>query len=144
MIKKIIIIGLLVVSLIPLLSFAEIGANGGDIPASGTKGTGLGGGLVVCYGVSGKDACDSWADLINSIEALIKFTFRLAVVAATISIAYAGFLFLTSQGDSGKIKQAKDIFGKVVWGFIIMLTAYLLVKLILDTLVSNKAFNLLE
>ena len=138
MIKKIIIIGVLFISLLPLFSFAATSTNGGDVPVSGSKGAT--GGLIVCRGVD----CTTWAQLIASIENLIKFTFKLAVVAATISIAYAGFLYLTGGSNPGQVSKAHGIFWMVVKGFIIMLTAYLLVKLILDTLVSNKAFNLLE
>jgi len=135
--KKIIIIGILFAVLIPFISFAAVSDTVGPTTKTGTNNNS---GLIVCRGVD----CTKWSQLIASIENLIKFIFRLAVVCATITIAYAGFLYLTANGNMGQVSKAHEMFWMVIKGFIIMLTAYLLVRLILTTLVADKSFILLE
>jgi hypothetical protein len=83
-----------------------------------------------------------WADLIQTANNLVNFLFRLAVGLASLSIAYAGWLYLTAAGDTGQISQAHKIFGKVVLGFLIMLSAWLLVKLVLR--LAGPEYSLLQ
>jgi VIT1/CCC1 family predicted Fe2+/Mn2+ transporter len=47
---------------------------------------------------------------------------------------YAGFLLITSVGDTSKIQKAKEIFRRVVIGFLIMLLAYITVKNLVEKL----------
>ena len=59
---------------------------------------------------------------------------KFPTVWPAISIAWAGWLYLTSGGDTGAVTKAKDIFKKVIYGFIFMLAAWLIIKLVLATL----------
>lgn len=136
----IIFIAFVLVAFSGVVSVYSAGTSDVVIPTSKSTSDKSGSGLIVCRGVD----CTKWSQLIASIENLIKFIFRLAVVCATITIAYAGFLYLTANGDMGQVKKAHGMFWMVVKGFIIMLTAYLLVRLILTTLVADKSFILLE
>lgn len=68
---------------------------------------------------------DELSGLINQIS-IILMTFTTAV--ATILFVYAGFLYITSQGDTNKVKQATTIFRNVAIGFVIILVSYLLVR----------------
>ena len=100
-------------------------------------------GLIPCGNVvtNGKvvDKC-TYADFIRLIQTVIDFLiFKLAAPISAIMFAYAGFLYLTNGGNESKIKQAHDIFLTVFWGFVIALGAWLIVKLILDTLIGTAS-----
>ena len=55
------------------------------------------------------------------INAVIDFIFKVALVVATIMILIGGFYFITSGGDPGKIKTAKDVILYTIIGFMIVL-----------------------
>lgn len=78
--------------------------------------------------------CNSWNDLIGVIQFLINNALIVATFLATISFAWAGWLYLTSNGDTGQVQKAHKIFTKVIQGFIFMGLAYLLVRTILVTI----------
>jgi hypothetical protein len=88
-------------------------------------------GFVKCDGVvrAGEDGrqtpCDFGA-LINTIISAINWAFYISIPLAVALFAYAGVLFMT--GSQGNIKTAKDIFKTVAVGFIIMITAWFLVR----------------
>lgn len=75
-----------------------------------------------------------WNELLQLANNLITFFFRFGAIVASLLIAYAGWLYITSGGDSSKVSQAKGMFIKILIGFIVMLSAYLVVKLILQVL----------
>jgi hypothetical protein len=88
--------------------------------------------LIVCNGPN----C-TFADLIilarNFIDVLVYFSTFLAVIG----FIYAGFKLVTSEGDVGALKEAKRIFTMVATGFAIVLSAWLIVKLVFDVLVDS-------
>jgi hypothetical protein len=59
---------------------------------------------------------------------------------AVISFSYAGFLYLTSQGNPGQISKAHGIFKTTAIGFLIVLSAWLIVYAITGSLL-NPTFN---
>ena len=69
--------------------------------------------------------------LINNV---LSFLVVLAIVFSVIAFSYAGFLYVTSQGDQSKIKKAHGIFTKVIIGIITALLAYTLVTLLTSLL----------
>lgn len=116
---------LLLCGVLPLFAFAD---TSGLIPCGNTEA----GGQV-------KDQC-TYEDFIKLIQTVIDFLiFKLAAPISAIMFAYAGFLYLTNGGNESKIKQAHDIFLTVFWGFVIALGAWLIVKLILDTLIGTAS-----
>jgi len=62
------------------------------------------------------------------IEAVYGFSVRLGEVLVTIMIIYAGYQYLTSQGDTSKLNQAKDVMIGSIIGFVFLL----LIGVILD------------
>jgi hypothetical protein len=64
----------------------------------------------------------------------------LAVPIAAIMFVYAGFLLLTSGGESGKKTTAKKIFTNVAIGLIIVAVAWLAVQLLLSLLGYDGAW----
>lgn len=78
--------------------------------------------------------CNTWQDLVEIVQFFINSALVIATTLAVISFTWAGWLYLTSQGDPGQIKKAHGIFLMVLKGFIFMGLAYLLVKTILSTI----------
>jgi len=102
-----------------------------------------GGGLVPC-GYGDKPACDFEA-LIKMVNIIIDFAiFWLALPIAAIVFAYVGFLLLFHGSEEGKRSQAKHIAWNVVFGLVIALAAWLIVKSILVALGLCEGYHLLE
>ena len=104
-----------------LLSPLLISADGG------------GGGLVPCDGVN----C-TYKDFINLIKNVVIFLIKIGVAFSAVVFAYAGWLYMTSGGDEGKVKQAHEMLTKVLWGFLFALGAFLIVQLISNQLGYNN------
>lgn len=66
--------------------------------------------------------------LIQLSNEIGKVVMALTTSAAVVMFVYAGFLYITAQGDSNQISRATNIFTNVAIGFVIILSAYLLVK----------------
>jgi len=96
-----------------------------------------GAGLVDCKGKFGQ--CD-FGDVVETTNKIINWIIAIAVSVSAIMFAYAGFLYMTAQGDLSQMKRGRDIFTNVVIGFAIMLSAWLIIKLIVTTL-SDGADN---
>ena len=104
--------------------------------------------LVACDGPAGanftKDEkyipCD-FNGIMIQIQHLINVMMIIGVFAAIAAFSWAGFLYMT--GNPNKIKQAHEIFPKVFFGFIIMLSAWFIVYQILDWLTDNPGFKTL-
>ena len=54
-----------------------------------------------------------------------------------IVLAYAGFLYMSARGNTGQVERAHKLIGYAVVGFLIALSAWLIVKVILTTLGVN-------
>lgn len=74
----------------------------------------------------------------NVSEYLMLFT----TTVATIMFIYAGFLYITAQGDTNQIKRATNIFRNVLIGFVIILGSTLLVKNALQYIADTNLFRL--
>ena len=63
---------------------------------------------------------DIWIVIANIIRILVALGGALAVIFIIVS----GLFYITSTGDPGRIKRAKDILKESITGLIIMLVAY--------------------
>lgn len=86
---------------------------------------------------AGYDQSCDFNKLIQLANNIISAFIYLAVLVAVAMFAYAGWLYLTSAGDTGKMKQAHTIFTNAAIGFIFVLGAWLIVTLILKSLVTT-------
>lgn len=89
-------------------------------------------GLIVCNGPD----CD-FNSFILLIRRVIDFLILISVPLASISFAWAGFLLVSSGGSEDKKNKAKEIFSKTAIGFIIVLSAWLIVYFISIALLEN-------
>ncbi|MFC1614969.1 hypothetical protein ACFL22_00195 [Patescibacteria group bacterium] len=85
-------------------------------------------GLIPCDGVNVKCTFDMLVQLVQNI---IEFIITASPFVAAVAFAYAGWMYITAGGDTGQIKKAHGIFTSVAVGFIIILSAWLIVKAIL-------------
>ena len=96
-------------------------------------------GIVPCEGPD----CN-FGDLFQLAHNIIGFLVLISIPLAAIAFAWAGFLYLFSAGDQGKIKTAHGIFLKVGIGLVIVLGAYLLVDVIMRGLTEDTVEGHLE
>ncbi len=79
-------------------------------------------------------------DFINLIQAIINLAFFATIPVITIVILYAGYLYMTTS--EGNVKQAKEMLGKTMWGFLIMCTAWLGVYFVTNKLLQGDYVKL--
>lgn len=94
-------------------------------------------GLITCNGIDedpndGVDEHCSFEKLLLLVNKVINFLiFVIGVPIVALTFAYAGFVLVTSGGNSAKKGEAKTIIGKGITGLIIMLAAWLLIRTVL-------------
>lgn len=104
--------------------------------------------LVQCGGIDGngnpQERCEA-KDIFILITSILNLVFMFAGFIVAAMFMYAGFLLLTSQGNPGQISKAKNIFKRVIVGFLIMFLAYLTVKNLLKYLgVEDFIINIIK
>lgn len=85
--------------------------------------------LITCG--DDKNPCDV-NDLNGLMMNILKLAFVFAGFIVAIMFMYAGFLLITAAGDMGQIQKAKDIFRRVIIGFLIMFLSYIVIKNLLE------------
>jgi hypothetical protein len=86
----------------------------------------------ICTGATGSANCSSSGpSLTNVVSATINILSLLVGIAAVIMIIVAGFRYVTSGGDSGKVSGAKDAIIYAVVGLIIAGFSQAIVRLVL-------------
>ncbi len=111
-----------------------------DITQSEAPGTSNTRPLISCggkdqNGLPQKD-CDL-GDLFNLMQSIINLVFIFAGLVVAAMFMYAGFLLITASGNSSQIQKAKNIFRRVVIGFIIMFLSYIIVRSLITQLDLN-------
>ena len=74
------------------------------------------------------------ADIPTVISNVIQIIMGLSATVMLVVILYAGFIYLTSRGDSGKTKKAWDLIKSASIGIIIIVTAYSLSQFIINNI----------
>ena len=87
-------------------------------------------------------AC-GWPQFVALINEIIQFIFFLTSIIATLSIAYAGWLFLTSGDSESNRTKAKGIMWNTIVGIIIIFTGWIVVQFILVNLGVISGYSLL-
>jgi hypothetical protein len=78
-----------------------------------------------------------WADLIVLANKVVTFLVWLSASLVVIAFCYAGFLYMTAFGESGKIEQAHGIFKSAITGLFFVLCGWLLIATILTVLKAD-------
>ncbi len=92
-------------------------------------------------GVSG--AC-GYNDLILLGQNFLNWAIYIAMLAAVIAFVWAGWLYMSSAGNQGKISKAHSIFWKVIVGIFVTMGAWLIVKSILGWMGIGSEWTLLN
>lgn len=122
----------------------------GEASAGSSSGSGSGGSNGICPpGSKNKDATNIAAcnidpahngdDLINDTNKIINVVIGVLGVVAVAVVIYGGFLFLTAQGDPGKIKKGKDSITWGIIGLVIALLSWSIINFVLSTTMSAPA-----
>jgi hypothetical protein len=86
----------------------------------------------------------TWQHLFLLVDELGKLAIYFATVAATVMFVYAGILYITAQGDTNQISRATGIFRNVAIGFVIILSAYMLIREFLIKIGANNLANIIQ
>ena len=78
-------------------------------------------------------------DLISDTNKIINVVIGVLGVVAVAVVIYGGFLFLTAQGDPGKIKKGKDSITWGIIGLVIALLSWSIINFVLSTTMSAPA-----
>lgn len=99
--------------------------------------------LVSCQGIDDprtpnivEKECD-YQQLIATVSRLIQFALYILIPIVLGMIIYIGFKFLTSNGDSGKLADAKRMITPLLIGIFLIFSAWLIVYTFLDKLLVS-------
>ena len=104
--------------------FVNAQDSGGTVNVNHTEG------LVKCQNPPN---C-TFEELMSTADAVVNFMIQLGVVLIAIIFAYAGWIYITANGDQDKIKQAHQMFSKAAIGLMIILLAFLIIELLVSSL----------
>ena len=76
-------------------------------------------------------------DLTTTIGSLIGVLLSILGVIFLLLIIFAGWTWMTAQGDSKKVDKAKDILITSVVGLVILMSAYAISNFVIDSLVES-------
>lgn len=81
-----------------------------------------------------------WIDFVNLLNAIIHYGIELIGIVFVLVLLYTGFMYLTSGGDAGKTKKARDMITKLLWGLMYTLCGWIIVYFILQSLGVDVQF----
>ena len=90
-------------------------------------------GIVTCTGPD----CN-WCTLVGLIDSIINWLFGFFVLAAVMMAMYVGFKLVVSQGNASAWEEAKKHFSNLIIGFVIFISAWLVVDTILKMTIDPK------
>lgn len=95
-----------------------------SVPAA----TGAATGSSLEVGVAIPNAGNKFAGYGGYIAAVFKFAMQLGIILTTLMIIYAGYKYMTSQGNPTALNEAKDIIIGSLSGFAMLLLIYLILN----------------
>ena len=123
-----------------IMALALILTFGSSVPLSAQAATV--GGLEELCGIDANKSSDICKEYIKStdnqvgllIARVLKTMLFIIGALSVVMIVYAGFNFVTSAGDSGKVNKAKGVILYAVIGLVVSLLAYAIVSFVTSTL----------
>ncbi|MDO8548110.1 MAG: pilin [bacterium] len=106
------------------------GGSGTQQPSLVQCGTGVGSNYT---GATSCEACN----LAKLVSNIINFVIGLSIPIAAVLFAWAGILYFTSGARAANMEQAKKIFSSVLIGFLIAITAWLVINTLLHALLDK-------
>lgn len=118
-----------VLALLPVFSFAPVTHAQTSLGTSGS-GVDIGDGLDEV----GTGAGLSESDLPTVIGTLINIFLSILGIIFLVLVLYAGFLWMTAAGDSGKVDKAKTLLTQAIIGLILILASYAIANFVVDAI----------
>lgn len=87
---------------------------------------------------SGLKAC-TVCDIAKVAQNVLNTGIYVAVFLSAILFAWAGFLYLTNVTSPNQVQKAKTLFGDVLVGLLIILSAWLIIDTIMKTLIQDDS-----
>jgi hypothetical protein len=113
------------------------GSSGTGTGIGTGTGTGTGTGVKVNSGIK-NPLGDSFADIPSFIESVLNFFLLIGIPIITLAIIYSGFLFVTAQGNSEKLKKAKQTLIYTLVGAALLLGSLVITRAIQGTVEEIK------
>lgn len=105
----------------------------------GDEGT-LGGYIPDCTNMPAQ--CQDVSVFVVTLIGISRYLFTIVGGLFLIMFVYGGLVWVTSQGNSEKLKKGLDIFVAAVLGLVIVFSAYMLVSYLADALGVANTFKL--
>lgn len=80
---------------------------------------------------------DSGEDLTESIKIILSAVIGVLGLVCVVVMIIGGINYMTSTGDAGKVKKAKDTILYGLIGLIVCVLAFALVQFVINILVNN-------
>jgi hypothetical protein len=74
-----------------------------------------------------------YCDLVVLAQNIVEFLVLFGIMVATLSIVYAGFLYVTALSSAAQVTKAHNVFRVAIVGLIVVLAAWLIINLLLTT-----------
>ena len=84
------------------------------------------------------DPVPGGSDLIGSITGIINAVIAVLGIVAVIVIIMGGISYMTSSGDAGKVKKAKDTILYGIIGLIIVVLAFAIVNFVIVNILKSN------
>lgn len=81
---------------------------------------------------------DDQNTLVNSVQGIINAIIAVLGIVAVLVIILGGVQYMTSSGDSAKVKKAKDTILYGVIGLIICVLAFAIVNFVIMNIIGGK------
>ncbi len=87
-----------------------------------------------CTNVNGVATAPAYGCVLGTLQNLINFGISIGIIAATLALAYAGFVWMTGGSSPEARNKGRDMLLNVFIGLVILLSAWLLVDFIMKSL----------
>jgi len=86
--------------------------------------------------VAGNAGITSTRSLPDIIGSIINVLLGFLGIVFLVLLIYAGFLWMTAQGDKSKVEKAQDMIRQAVIGLIVIIAAFAISNFVLNSLVN--------
>ena len=83
-------------------------------------------------------------DLLLLIQNLLDWIVLISIPISAVMFAYAGWLYMSAQGDKNKIQSAHTVFVNVTIGFMLVLGAWVIVYSIASAVLETRFLDFLN
>jgi hypothetical protein len=121
---------------LPLFTYAQSVGASGLVPCGAVSSTNY---FNPMYYLSATSC--NFCYLAKLIQNVVNFLVMVTIPISVAMFAWAGIMFFTATGNPKKIARAKSIFSAVFIGFIITISGWLVIQVVLQTITNNSFYN---